>query len=82
MTHDEFDKQSNELFLQIQESLGQKIVEAGNSAYEKAMKNPDKTVALYQLFTELAISASTLSFNASCAYSEKLCLLLLDQFSK
>ena len=82
MTRDDFEKQSNELFFQIKESLCQKIIESAKPVYDKASECPDKTSALYQVSTELSQMMSQLSFEASCDYSEKLALLLFDQFAK
>lgn len=80
MNRDDFKNQSNELFLQIKESLCQEILKSANSIYDKAIQNPDKETALHQVSTELSQMMSTLCFEASCDYSEKLALLLFDQF--
>lgn len=80
MTRDEFKKQSNELFFQIKESLCQEILKSSKPIYDKAIQNPDKITSLQQLNTELSQMMSTLCFEASCDYSEKLALLLFDQF--
>ncbi len=82
MTRDEFKKQSDELFFQIKESLCKKIIESAKPVYDKAAECPDKSSALCQVANELSQIMSTLSFEASCDYSEKLALLLFDQSSK
>lgn len=82
MTHDEFKKQSDELFFQIKESLCNKIIESAKPIYDKAAECPDVASALRQVSNELSCMMSTLSFEASCDYSEKLALLLFDHFSK
>ncbi len=82
MTYDDFKQQSNELFFEIKKSLCQKLIESAKPVYDKAAKCPDKTSALFQVSNELSSLMSTLSFEASCDYSEKLALLLFDQFSK
>lgn len=80
MTSEEFKKQSDELFFHVKKSFGNKLIEAAELAVEKASQVPDKTKALQQLSTELISNATTLSFEASCDYSENLLLLLFDQF--
>lgn len=82
MTRDEFEKQSDELFYKIRESLYQKITESAESIFSKATECPDKISALSQAPNELTIVMSKLFFEASCDYSEKLALLLFDHFSK
>ena len=82
MTRDEFKQQSDELFFAIKESLCQKFKESAKPVYDKAAECPDKISALRQVSNELSFLMSTLSFEAGCDYSEKLALLLFDQFSK
>ncbi len=82
MTRDEFKSKSNELFFQISKSLCQEMLESAKPIYDKAIQKPNKEIALHQINSELSQMMSQLCFEASCDYSEKLALLLFDQFSK
>lgn len=81
MTRDEFKAKSNELFFEIKNSLYQKIIESAEPIFEKAADEPDKISALNSAYTELSQLTSNLAFQASCDYSEKLSLMLFDEFS-
>ncbi|MDU6040098.1 MAG: hypothetical protein E6Y83_17295 [Clostridium butyricum] len=82
MTREEFKTQSNELFFKIKESLSNEILKSTKPAFDKASQSTDPVKALSDLNMELTTITSTLSFEASCDYSEKLALLLFDQLSK
>ena len=81
MTRDEFKIQSNELFLSIKDSFAQMAINESNRILSKALEDPNSKNAFISFSTELNQSLTTLSFEASCDYSEKLALLLFDQFS-
>ena len=82
MTRDEFKEQSDILFFQVKESLCKQILDEAKPIFEKGMDKADSISSLSTLNTELTQAISTLCFEASCDYAEKLALLLFDNFSK
>ena len=81
MTRDEFQEQSNKLFLEVKESLIEELKNSSVTIFESAKNCPDKNSALHQASVELSQKISALSFESSCDYSKRLALLLFDHFS-
>ncbi len=78
MTREEFIKQSNAIFFKAKDTFAQEALKKVNASFDEYSQKSDN--ASFQSFMmELLVLMSTLSFEMSCAYSEKLALLLFDQ---
>lgn len=82
MTKDEFKTQSSQLFFQVKESMCEKITTDSKAIFEKASQEATAADATLYIQQHLMVLISLTAFEASCDYSEKLSLLLLDHFSR
>lgn len=75
MTREEFQTKSDELFFQVRKEFADELKKMMEPLFEKA-NHGSRTIGA----SEIAQIASV-CFEASCAYSEKTVLLLVDQLS-